>query len=254
MELEPDRALPPLEKEPNDKLIFDTVHDPGDVFINICKAVRSFVALPLYKHILQHLQATARANRAKWQTELGDWRDWYAHDTVNQLRRWWVDAGLCDVCLTAFELETESAQAPSRPPPTPSPPVTKSVPTARSSASSKWASSSPTPLPASPSPAPTRSPPSTVAPNRRNLSPSKRLRDFHDSLEGLSRSLETHPEDTKRWSSVRFEVLLESVALLLSAVLGGLLKTSIKKEIRIVTSALAKDLRRVGVDIDKQQF
>ena len=259
MELDPPTP-PPLHASLGAPTIWPVQHPP-DVFRNASTLVAHFVALPLFRHAFEHLRRTRAAEQGRWQVELGDWREWTARECVDMARRWWDEGdvvGLCRVGLEAAAAGRAAAAARSPPHqavhkdaarPLPPPPPSS----ARGASSSRWASptSSRAPLASAPvSPPPPL--PSTASSSSTRPRPSvdQELRELCSSLPILSSTLSVPPDSTRTWSTPRWEVLLEGVAALLLALLGGALKGDVRDEVERIVGEWVEDLAQLGIRVE----
>lgn len=240
MELDLDRPFPPLEAPPPP--LMRTVSTATHLFLNLCDLVAHFLALPVYRHIVGHLHRTAAWKQSCWQEELGDWTLWEAKDVVGAVKRWWDDGDLKSVCLRGLELQQDTSGCLARPAPPASP--------LRTTSTSCWSPA------ASPTSTQTQSSfaAASCSPSRSQLLPAKRLQEFHLSLSSLSVTLGSTGDAAGRWSAPRYEILLEQVAILLTAILGGVYGGEVDLAIKNVIKNWALELVTVGVQVDVSLF
>ncbi|GAA6031920.1 hypothetical protein JCM8097_003337 [Rhodosporidiobolus ruineniae] len=259
MEIDDAPEPPPLHASLLPPLLVP-VRTRADVFRNLSTLVAHFLALPLYRHVHEHLRRTQPSvtEQRRWMDELGDWRLWEAKETVEAAKRWWSEGGVAGLCKSGFEHAEKGAMAapvPLDPPRPPSPPPAlppPARPTGRAASSSRWAT--PTRASATPSRAalPPPPPPLPPLPARRRPSPPvpRRLSDLSLSLSPLLASLSTPPHTAASWSAPRWEVLLDSTAELLLAVLSGAMRDDVSAEVRSIVGAWVGELESTGMRVE----
>ncbi|KAK4058002.1 hypothetical protein OIO90_000741 [Microbotryomycetes sp. JL221] len=133
---------------------------------------------------------------------------------------------------------------------TTTPPGSTSTRTTSTTSYSSTASPSPT---TSTEPTCKTSATSTRAPMSSNLKArlpaAKRLTNLSQALPRLCSSLATVPSDTDKWSGPRWEVLIETIGEILTALLGGFFDGGVQDAVDEVTQEWAAQLRRLGVDV-----
>lgn len=269
MDVEPDFVAPPLHPSPESTRPVQVQHAvarPSDIWLNMSNAIGMILSARVYSHIYTHLERTRPKERAKWQSELGDWRTWEGVDCFEALKQYWEDGDICSICLKglererAFLVEAEKA-ALTQSSPTPRPPTTplQSVPArihvsrwdVRSSARSQTTKAEQrSPPPATELAHPKMSSPAVTSRTKRLCLPvEKRLANLRSALPILINSLSVSPDSTNKWSSPRWEVLIEGICECFMAVLGGLYDGEVESAVREVQEQWAQQLRSVGVDI-----
>ncbi|GAA5838349.1 hypothetical protein JCM9279_003216 [Rhodotorula babjevae] len=258
MELDPPTP-PPLHASLGAPTLWPIQHPP-DVFRNASTLVAHFVALPLYRHVFEHLRRTRPAEQGRWQVELGDWREWTARECVETARRWWEEGDVVGLCRIGLEAAAAGRAAAAARPPTRRPaqkeaarPPLPPPSSGRGASSSRWASTPSSRAPLAPTPVspPPHSPsPAFSSSTRPRPSVDQQLRDLYSSLPILSSTLSVPPDSTRTWSTPRWEVLLEGVAALLLALLGGALKGDVRDEVKRIVGEWVEDLARLGIRVE----
>ncbi|KPV78295.1 uncharacterized protein RHOBADRAFT_50776 [Rhodotorula graminis WP1] len=256
MELDPPTP-PPLHASLGAPPLWPIQHPP-DVFRNASTLVAHFVALQLYRHVFEHLRRTRAAEQGRWQVELGDWREWQARECVEAARRWWDEGDVVGLCRLGLEaaavgrtaavtrspLQRAAPKDAARPP---------SPTSARGASSSRWASPASSRAPLAPTPVSPPPPSPSLAPStsyRPRPSVEHQLRELNSSLPILSSTLSVPPDSTRTWSTPRWEVLLEGVAALLLALLGGAVKGDVRDEVQRIVGEWVEDLARLGIRVE----
>ncbi|GAA5909196.1 hypothetical protein JCM8208_003407 [Rhodotorula glutinis] len=258
MELDPPTP-PPLHASLGAPTLWPIQHPP-DVFRNASTLVAHFVALPLFRHAFEHLRRTKPAEQGRWQVELGDWREWQARECVEMARRWWDEGDVVGLCRVGLEAAAEGRAAAAVRPPPPRPaqkdaarPPPPPASNGRGASTSRWATSTSSRAPLAPTPAsppPPSSAPSPSISTRPQPSVDQHLRDLYSSLPILSSTLSVPPDSTRTWSTPRWEVLLEGVAALLLALLGGAVKGDVRDEVQRIVGEWVEDLARLGIRVE----
>ncbi|GAA5859603.1 hypothetical protein JCM8547_006159 [Rhodosporidiobolus lusitaniae] len=260
MDLDPP-IPPPLTSHRRSPALIAPVSSPSDVLLNISFILAHFLAFPVFLHVFYHLQRErgAESMEREWYEELGDWSSWTAGETVERVKRWWKEGDVEGLCRKGLEVTVKARALPS---PIPTPPIPASplqlprtqTSGSRAPSSSRWATPTHTPARATSLPSPPAPPrPPLPSPLSTPSLPSstQQLSSLLSSLPSLITSLITSLSSSSpnSWSAPRWEVLLESVALLLRAVLGGATGADVGGEVRAVVKGWEGDLRGVGVGV-----
>lgn len=226
-----------------------------DVYYNLALLVSHFVALPIYRHIHEHLEQRRASDRHIWMSELGDWRNWHPETCIERARRWWSDGDVESLCRSGLELAygaeaTRSASSGSRNETArePSDLRPSKSPTLPPSRGSRWAD----PRSEGRDGHIERSPRRTdylQAPTRGSEAARRipRVADVQRDLVLMQDFLGTDPAKIGAWTPLRWEVLLETTGLFLVAVLGGTFRADVRGEVAGILQQWVADLRVCGV-------
>ncbi|GAA6018111.1 hypothetical protein JCM11491_003321 [Sporobolomyces phaffii] len=231
----------------------------SSIFSNLLILFAHFLALPLYKTVYSHFSCLpdgATEQQRQVLEELGDWREWDAVECARVIKRWWEDGGIRQLCVKGYEkLHPVLLSSPPRAPP-PAPTIPAKKPLSPPSRLSRWASAPSSSSPPRPDPPP--------IPSRSNTSPAKdpsmpasvALSTLHSTLPYLTTSLALAPASTLSWSSIRFEVLLESLGNWLVVLLSGILAGpgGVRGEVERLVQSWRAELRKVGVEVGTVQL
>lgn len=235
----------------------------SSIFANVLILFAHFLALPLYKAVYSHFNCGPDVSTERQRVvleELGDWREWDAARCAEVIKQYWLDGGVRDLCEKGFDKIHHICPSPAPPPPedpAPPPPPPPPAPAPRDPVpppqrQSRWAPAAPASPPLkSPKPATVSIAPSPVPPRARPVpSPSVALSTLHSALPALVSTFGLPASAVSKWSSIRFEVLLENVGNWLCVLLSGAFNSNVREVVEPVVKDWEGQLKKIGVNVD----
>ncbi|GAA6063626.1 hypothetical protein JCM10212_000127 [Sporobolomyces blumeae] len=269
MELDPSHSVPLHASSGSPLLPPPTTRSA--IFQNLLTLTTHFLSLPLYKHVYTHFKCRpdgADATQRKVLDDLGDWREWDARELFRVVEAWWNEGGIEELCRAGFdkvrkerEMDEEKARADAEQRERQAVKEQEEAAKRKQEAAkrklpthatpSRWALPSPAPTPPKPCAPPNPSKAPADPPARRKRPPVPTTSALHQSLAYLSRTLALPPSETTSWSSVRFEILFETLSPWLVAVLSGALKgpRSVEADVDRLVESWKDELGAIGVKI-----